>query len=60
MEMLQMLKFSLKSGNMLDFSTGICRADVLTYIESVMAAETAILEDLSAFIQSLMSSVEQS
>ena len=43
MEMLQMLKFSLKSGRQLDFSS---REDVIAYLESVLEAETTIPEDI--------------
>jgi hAT family C-terminal dimerisation region len=58
MEMLQMLKFSLKSGRQLDFSKDTSREDVIAYLESVLEAETTIPEDITAFIQSLLSTVQ--
>lgn len=58
MEMLQMVKFRLKSGVQLDFSVGTSRDEVIKYVESIMEAETAIPEDISAFIQSLLSQVQ--
>jgi hypothetical protein len=58
MEMLQMLKFSLKSGKQLDFSKETSREDVIAYVESVLDAEAAIPEDINAFIQSLLSTVQ--
>ncbi|KAF9474690.1 hypothetical protein BDN70DRAFT_815257, partial [Pholiota conissans] len=57
MEMLQILKFTLKGGASLDFSQGTTCADIIAYIESVMEAEIAHSEDINAFIQSLLSSV---
>lgn len=58
MEMLQMLKFSLKAGKSLDFSIGTSRKDIIEYLESSLDAENAIPEDINAYIQSLLSSVE--
>lgn len=58
MEMLQMLKFSFKSGQQLDFSKETSREDVITYVESLLDAEVAIPEDINAFIQSLLSTVQ--
>ena len=58
MEMLQMLKFSLKSGSTLNFTQGISREDVLEFIQSIQDGENAILEDVNAYIKSLMVTVE--
>ena len=58
MEMLQMLKFSLKSGSTLNFTQGISREDVLEFIQSIQDGENAVLEDVNASIKSLMVTVE--
>lgn len=57
MEMLQMLKFSIKSGKSLDFSKGTSREDVLAYLEDTLEALNAIPEDINAFIHSLQADV---
>ncbi len=54
MEMLQMLK----SGKQLDFSIQTSLEDVIAYLETVLDAEVAILEDINTFIQSLLSTVQ--
>ena len=56
--MLQMLKFSLKSGQTLDFTKGISWEDVLEFIQSIQDGENAILEDVNAYIKSLLATVE--
>ena len=58
MEMLQILKFSLKSGSTLNFTQGISREDVLEFIQSIQDRENAIPEDVNAYIKSLMVAVE--
>jgi len=58
MEMLQMLKFSLKSGQTLYFTKGISWEDVLEFIQSIQDGENAILEDVNAYIKSLLATVE--
>jgi len=58
MEMLQMLKFSLKSGRFLDFLENISREEIIAFLEQSLDAESAVPEDINAFIQSLLSSVE--
>lgn len=58
MEMLQMLKFTLKSGRSIDFTKGTSREDVISYILSTMEEETAVPEDINAYVQSLLSTVE--
>lgn len=52
-------KFGLKSGIQLNFSVGTSCDEVIKYIESIMEAKTAILEDISAFIQSLLLQVQE-
>ena len=58
MEMLQMLKFSLKSGSTLNFTQGISREDVLEFIQSIQDGENTVPEDVNAYIKSLMVTVE--
>ena len=58
MEMLQMLKFSLKSGSTLNFTQGISWEDVLKFIQSIQDGENAVPEDVNAYIKSLMVTVE--
>ncbi|KIJ98156.1 hypothetical protein K443DRAFT_104363 [Laccaria amethystina LaAM-08-1] len=58
MEMLQMLKFSLKSGQSLDFTQGTSRKDVLEFIKSIQDGENAVPEDVNAYIKSLLVTVE--
>ena len=58
MEMLQMLKFSLKSGSTLNFTQGISREDVLEFIQSIQDGKNAVPEDVVAYIKSLMAIVE--
>lgn len=58
MEMLQMLKFRLKSGAQLDFLTGLSCNEVIEYVESIMDAESAIPDNISVFIQSLLLRVQ--
>lgn len=58
MEMLQMLKFTLKSGRSIDFSQGTSRKDVIDFIISTMDEEIMVPEDINAYVQSLMSTVE--
>jgi len=58
MEMLQMLKFSLKSGRSLDFSENISREEIIAFLERSLDSESAVPEDINAFVQSLLSSVE--
>jgi len=57
MEMLQMLKFSLKSGQTSNFTQGISREDVLEFIQSIQDGENAVLEDVNAYIKSLLATV---
>ncbi|KAF9537736.1 hypothetical protein CPC08DRAFT_644571 [Agrocybe pediades] len=57
MEMLQMLKFTMKSGRSLDFSAGSSREEVLSYVEAVMDAEIEVPEDLDAYIATLLDQV---
>ncbi|EDR12599.1 uncharacterized protein LACBIDRAFT_311157 [Laccaria bicolor S238N-H82] len=58
MEMLQMLKFSLKSGQSLDFTQGTSQEDVLEFIKSIQDGENAIPEDVNVYIKSLLATVE--
>lgn len=58
MEMLQMLKFSIKAGKSLDFSLGTSRKDVMDFLESLLDEENAVPEDINAYIQSLLSTVQ--
>ena len=58
MEMLQMLKFTLKSGRSIDFTQGTSRKDVIDFIISTMEEEIMVPEDINAYVQSLMSTIE--
>ncbi|KAF8817247.1 hypothetical protein BYT27DRAFT_7075067, partial [Phlegmacium glaucopus] len=58
MEMLQMLKFSMKLGRSLDFSEGTSQEDIISFLESALNAESDVLEDIHGYIQSLLSTVE--
>lgn len=58
MEMLQMMKFTLKSGRSIDFTQGTSRKDVIEFIISTMEEEIIVPEDINAYVQSLMSTVE--
>ena len=53
MEQLQMLKFSFKNGQHLDFSAGTSEKDILEYLETMAGGPEIVPEDLHAFIQSL-------
>ena len=53
MEQLQMLKFSFKNGQHLDFSAGTSEKDILEYLETMAGGLEIVPEDLYAFIQSL-------
>ncbi|EDR11776.1 uncharacterized protein LACBIDRAFT_313520 [Laccaria bicolor S238N-H82] len=57
MEMLQMLKFSLKSEKSLDFSKGTSRAEVILFLEASEEDENGVPEDINAYIRSLLSTV---
>ncbi|EDQ98464.1 uncharacterized protein LACBIDRAFT_300245 [Laccaria bicolor S238N-H82] len=57
MEMLQMLKFSLKSGKSLDFSKGTSHADVILFLEASEEDENGVPEDINTYIRSLLSTV---
>ena len=46
MEMLQMLKFSLKSSSTLNFTQGISWEDVLEFIQSIQDGENAVPKDI--------------
>ncbi|KIJ96240.1 hypothetical protein K443DRAFT_107573 [Laccaria amethystina LaAM-08-1] len=57
MEMLQMLKFSLKSGKSLDFSKGTSREEVISFLEASEENENGVPEDINGYIRSLLSTV---
>jgi hypothetical protein len=46
MEALQMLKFSLKNGRCLDFTTGTTKEEELEALEMEMREELGILDDM--------------
>ncbi|KIJ97936.1 hypothetical protein K443DRAFT_26043, partial [Laccaria amethystina LaAM-08-1] len=56
-EMLQMLKFSLKSGKSLDFSKGTSREEVISFLQASEEDENGVPEDINAYIRSLLSTV---
>lgn len=58
MEMLQMLKFTLKGGESLNFTKGTSRDDVISYLETILDEENSVPEDIHAYIQSLMVTVQ--
>ncbi|KDR68046.1 hypothetical protein GALMADRAFT_78953 [Galerina marginata CBS 339.88] len=58
MEMLQMLKFSIKAGKRLDFSTGTTREDVIAFLEASLNEEIAVPDNIDAYIQSLLATVD--
>jgi len=53
MEQLQMLKFSLKQGQSLNFTAGTSEKEIVEYLERMMGGPENISEDLHAFIQRL-------
>ena len=57
MEMLQMLKFTLKSGRSIDFMQGTSREAVMEFVISTMEEEIVVPEDINAYVQSLMLAV---
>ena len=57
MEMLQMLKFSLKSGKSLDFSKGTSHEEVILFHEASKEDENRAPEDLNAYICSRLLTV---
>ena len=58
MEMLQMLKFSLKGGESLNFTQGTSREDVVSYLDTLLDEENSVPEDIHAYMQSLLATIE--
>ena len=53
MEQLQMLKFSFKEGQSLDFTAGTSEKEIVDYLERMAGGPDNASEDLHAFIQRL-------
>ncbi|PBK90967.1 hypothetical protein ARMGADRAFT_1082211 [Armillaria gallica] len=49
METLQMLKFSLKQGQFLNFTTGMSKEDEVAVLEAMLTAEDSIPKDVEAY-----------
>ncbi|KAF9469083.1 hypothetical protein BDZ94DRAFT_1357938 [Collybia nuda] len=47
MEMLQMLKFSIKTGKSLKFSVGTSHKDVTDFLKSILDEENAVPKDIN-------------
>ncbi|PBK81200.1 hypothetical protein ARMGADRAFT_948532, partial [Armillaria gallica] len=48
-EALQMLKFSLKQGQFINFTAGTSKEDEIAVLEATLNAEDSILEDVEAY-----------
>ncbi|TFK68775.1 hypothetical protein BDN72DRAFT_768792 [Pluteus cervinus] len=55
MEMLQMLKYSIRGGRSLDFSAGTSRPDIIAHLEHTDTILDSIPDDIDAYVQSLLS-----
>ncbi|KAF8868236.1 hypothetical protein CPB84DRAFT_1697017 [Gymnopilus junonius] len=58
MEMLQMLKFTMKGGKSLNFTGEMLRKDIEEYLQTLADEEYAVPEDIRGYIQSLLAAVE--
>lgn len=56
MEALQMLKFSFKHGEPLNFTTGMDRSEEIQFLESAETAAALVPEDLEGFLKWLNTS----
>jgi hypothetical protein len=54
MEALQMLKFIVKQGYGLDFTAGMNKDDEINWLEGLMNDQSAIPEDITSFVASLL------
>jgi len=57
MEALQLLKFTLRNGRSLDFTSGLDYMDKLNEMEKGESRQNDIPEDIASFVQSLLSPV---
>jgi hAT family C-terminal dimerisation region len=57
MDALQLLKFTLRNGRSLDFTSGLSYMDELHEMEEEVSEEDDVPEDLTSFVQSLLSPV---
>ncbi|KAJ7165783.1 hypothetical protein C8R46DRAFT_899936, partial [Mycena filopes] len=55
MEALQMLKFVIKQGLTLNFTDGMAKEDEIKWLETEMDEQSAVPEDITSFIASLLS-----
>lgn len=53
MEQLQMLKFSVKQGQSLNFTAGTSEKEIVEYLERMTGGPENVSEDLHVFIQRL-------
>lgn len=56
MEALQMLKFSVKKGQLLNFSQGLSKAEEMEVLEGLETEKDKVPEDLGAFIRTFQGS----
>lgn len=54
MEALQMLKFAIKSGGGLDFTTGTSKEEEIKWLEALMHDQNVVPSDITSFIASLV------
>ncbi|KAJ7185959.1 hypothetical protein C8R46DRAFT_881288, partial [Mycena filopes] len=54
MEALQMLKFVIKQGLTLNFTDGMAKEDEIKWLETEMDEQSAVPEDITSFIASLL------
>ena len=54
MEALQLLKFTLRNGRSLDFTSGLGYMDELREMEESVSEQNDVPEDITSFVQSLL------
>jgi len=57
MEALQLLKFTLRNGRSLDFTSGLDYMDELNEMEKGESRQNDVPEDIASFVRSLLSPV---
>ncbi|KAH7904016.1 hypothetical protein BJ138DRAFT_1019731 [Hygrophoropsis aurantiaca] len=58
MEALQILKFSFKHGERLNFTSGTTKEEEISIMEAVFADQMRVPEDINSFIDSLLLHVD--